>query len=87
MDETCVRNAILQASEKFAMMTDTLNSLHSDDWAMIHWICNIKAKDQVISDNLLTNLVIWYIESMISWLGHIKYSVVLNAKTRKLGVS
>ena len=34
--EICVSSAILQASEKLAMVTDTLNSLHSDDWAMIH---------------------------------------------------
>ena len=38
------------------MKADTLNRLRRNYRAIIRWICNIKAKDEVSSDSLLTKL-------------------------------
>ena len=38
------------------MKVDTLNRLRRNEHAMIRWICNVKAKDEVSSDSLLTKL-------------------------------
>ena len=42
-----VRSVMLHAAETWAMKADTLNRLRRNDSAMIHWICNVKAKDEV----------------------------------------
>ena len=47
---------MVHAAETWAMKTDTLNGLWRNDRAMIRWICNVKAKDEVSSDSLLTKL-------------------------------
>ena len=47
---------MLHAAETWAMKADTLNSLRRNDRAMICYICNVKAKDEVSSDSLLTKL-------------------------------
>ena len=44
---SCVRSVMLHVSETWAMKADTLNPLRRNDCAMIHWICNVKAKDKV----------------------------------------
>ena len=46
---------MLHAAETWAMKADTLNRLRRNDRAMIR-ICNVKAKDEVSSDSLLTKL-------------------------------
>ena len=48
---TCIRSMMLHAAGTWAMTTVTLNPLN--DSAMISWICNVKAKDEVSSDSLL----------------------------------
>ena len=53
---SCVRSVMLHAAETWAMKADTLNHLRRNDRAMIRWICNVKAKDEVSSDSLLTKL-------------------------------
>ena len=53
---SCVRSVMLHAAETWAMKADTLNSLWRNDQAMIRRICNVKAKDEVSSDSLLTKL-------------------------------
>ena len=53
---SCVRIVMLHAAETWAMKADTLNRLRRNDHAMIRWICNVKAKDEVSSDALLTKL-------------------------------
>ena len=40
---------MLHAAETWAMKVDTLNRLRSNDRAMIRWICNVRAKDEVSS--------------------------------------
>ena len=44
------------AAETWAMKVDTLNRFQRNDRAMIRWICNVGAKDEVSSDSLLTKL-------------------------------
>ena len=46
---------MLHAAETLAMKADTLNRLRRNERAMIRWICNVKAKDEVSSDSLLTH--------------------------------
>ena len=53
---SCVRSVMLHAAETWAMKADTLNCLRRNDRAMIRWICNVKAKDEVSSDSILTKL-------------------------------
>ena len=53
---SCVRSVMLHAAETWAMKADTLNRLRRNDRAMIRWICNVKTKDEVSSDSLLTKL-------------------------------
>ena len=47
---------MLHAAETWAMTAATLNRLRRNDRAMIHRICNVKAKDEVSSDSLLSKL-------------------------------
>ena len=47
---SCVRSVMLHAAETWAMKADTLNRLRRNDRAMIHWIYNVKARDEVSSD-------------------------------------
>ena len=56
---------------------DTLNRLRRNDRAMICWICNVKAKDEVSSDSLLTKLGIQDLDvvlrtSRMRWVGHVE---------------
>ena len=51
-----VRSVMLHAAETWAMTVATLNRLRHNDRAMIRWICNVKAKDEVSSDSLLSKL-------------------------------
>ena len=47
---------MLHAAETWAMKADTLNHLWRNDSAMIRWICNVKAKDEVSSVSILIKL-------------------------------
>ena len=47
----CVRSVMLHAAETWAMKVDTLNRLRGNDRAMIRWICNVRAKDEVSSSH------------------------------------
>ena len=90
---TCVRNVMLHAAETWAMTAVTLSRLRRNDRAMIRWICNVKAKDQVSSDSLLSKLVIQDLKmvlctSRMRWL-HVERSsdcTGWTAKVRKLNV-
>ena len=76
---SCVRSVMLHAAETWAMKVDTLNPLRRNDRAMIHWICNVRAKDEVSSDSLLTKLGIQDLHvdvvlrtSRMRWFGHVE---------------
>ena len=42
---TCVKNVMLHAVETWAMTAATQNSLWRNELAQIHWICNVKVRD------------------------------------------
>ena len=45
---TCVKNVMLHAVETWAMTAATQNSLWRNELAKIHWICNVKVRDEFI---------------------------------------
>ena len=82
---------MLHAAETWAMKVDTLNRLRRNDRAMIRWICNVRAKDEVSSDSLLTKLGIQDLDvvlrtSRMRWFGHVEHSTGWIAEVRKLHV-
>ena len=88
---SCVRSVMLHAAETWAMKVDTLNRLWCNDRAMIRWICNVRAKDEVSSDSLLTKLGIQDLDvvlctSRMRWFGHVERSTGWIAEVRKLNV-
>ena len=89
---SCVRSVMLHAAETWAMKVDTLNRLRRNDRAMICWICNVRAKDEVSSDSLLTKLGIQDLDvvlrtSRMRWFGHVERSTGWIAEVRKLNVA
>ena len=88
---SCVRSVMLHAAETWAMKMDILNRLRHNDRAMIRWICNVRAKDEVSSDSLLTGLGIQDLDvvlrtSRMRWFGHVERSTGWIAEVRKLNV-
>ena len=88
---SCVRSVMLHAAETWAMKVDTLNRLRRNDRAMIRWICNVRAKDEVSSDSLLAKLGIQDLDvvlrtSRMRWFGHVERSTGWIAEVRKLNV-
>ena len=88
---SCVRSVMLHAAETWAMKADTLNRLRRNDRAMIRWICNVKAKDEVSSDSLLTKLGIQDLDVVLRigrmrWFGHVERSTGWISEARKLNV-
>ena len=78
---------MLHAAETLAMKVDTLNRLRRNDRAMIRWICNVKAKNEVSSDSLLTkDLDVVLRTSRMRWFGHVERSTGWIAEVRKLNV-
>ena len=82
---------MLHAAETWAMNLDTLSRLRRNDRAMIRWICNVRAKDEVSSDSLLTKLGIQDLDvvlrtSRMGWFGHVERSTGWIAEVRKLNV-
>ena len=70
---------MLHAAETWAMKADTLNHLRRNDRAMILWICNVKAKDEVSSDSLLIKLGIQDLDVVLRtgrmrWFEHVECS-------------
>ena len=58
---------------------------------MIRWICNVRAKDEVSSDSLLTKLGIQDLDvvlrtSRMRWFGHVERRTGWIAEVRKLNV-
>ena len=56
---------MLDAAETPAVTSATLNRLRRNDRAMIRWICNVKAKDEVSLDSLLSKLGIQDLDIMV----------------------
>ena len=73
------------------MTVTTLNRLRCNDRAMILWVCNVKAKNEVSSDSLLSKLGIQDLDvvlrtSRMRWFGYVERSTGWIAKVRKLNV-
>ena len=88
---SCVRSVMLHAAETWAMTVTTLNRLRCNDRAMILWVCNVKAKNEVSSDSLLSKLGIQDLDvvlrtSRMRWFGYVERSTGWIAKVRKLNV-
>ena len=88
---SCVRSVMLHAAETWAMKADTLNRLRPNDRAMIRWICNVKAKDDISSDSLLKKLGIQDLDVVLRtgrmrWFGHVERSTGWISEVRKLNV-
>ena len=88
---SCVRSVMLHEAETWAMKVDTLNHLRRNDRAMIRWICNVRAKDEVSSDSLLTKLGIQDLDvvlctSRMRWFGHVEHNTGWIAEVCKLNV-
>ena len=82
---------MLHAAGTWAMKADTLNRLRHNVHAMIRWICNVKAKDDVSSDSLLTKLGIKDLDVVLCtgrmrWFGHVERSTGWISEVRKLNV-
>ena len=82
---------MLHAAETWAMKADTLNRLRRNDRAMIRWICNVKAKDEISSESLLTKLGIQDLDVVlrtrrIRWFEHAERSTDWIAEVSKLNV-
>ena len=82
---------MLHAAETWAMTVATMNRMRRNDHAMIRWICNVKAKDEVSSDTLLSMLGIQDLDvvlrtSRMRWFGHVERSTGWITKVRKLNV-
>ena len=80
---------MLHAAETWALTVATLNRLWRNDHAMINWIYNVKAKDEVSSDSILSKLGIQDLDvvlrtSRMRWFGHVERSTGWIAKVRKL---
>ena len=91
ISNTELRILMLHAAETWAMKVDTLSHLRRNDRAMIRWICNVRAKDEVSSDSLLTKLGIQDLDevlrtSRMRWFGHVERSTGWIAEVRKLNV-
>ena len=68
-----------------------MNRMRRNDRAMICWICNVKSKDEVSSDSLLSMLGIKDLDvvlrtSRMRWFGHVERSTGWIAKVHKLNV-
>ena len=82
---------MLYAAETWAMKAVTLNRLRRNDRAMIRWICNVKAQDEVSSDSLLTKLGIQDLDVVLRtgrmrWFGHVQRSTGWIREVCKLNV-
>ena len=74
---TCVRSAMLHATESMALTVNDSSKLQKIDRAMIRWICHVKLKDRVRSDILLGKLGIPDIIEVcrvnrLRWFGHVE---------------
>ncbi len=78
---TCVRSAMLHASETWPLTEADLQRLRRSDRAMIRWMCNVKPEDtaMVRSVALLNKLGVESIdvilrEKRLRWYGHVERS-------------
>ena len=76
---TCVRSALLYASETWAMSAACLNRLRRNDRAMIRWMCGVSTEDEISSSALLERMKLDDLEDVLRtrrmrWFGHVERS-------------
>ena len=73
---SCVRSAMLHASETWPLTKLNLQHLQRNDRAMIRQICNVRPQDTVTtrSNELLVRLGIEDLERRLRWYGHVERS-------------
>ena len=78
---SCIRNAMLHASETRPLTKPDLQRLRRNDRAMLRQICNVKSEDVATtrSNKLLVQLEIDYLdvilrETRLRWFGHVERS-------------
>ena len=74
---SCVCSVMLHGSETLAPTVSVLQRLQRNDWSMIRWICNTRARERVPSSELLAKLGIVDITLLLCahrlrWFGHVQ---------------
>ena len=74
---TCTRCAMFHATETWVVKVSVLNRLERNDLTMIHWMCNVRANDNVHFDSLLSKLGIQNVDvvlctSSMRWFGQVE---------------
>ena len=65
---SCVRGALLHASECWALMRKDIQRLLRNERAMLRWMCKVKAGDDVSLDDLYLRSSLQPLESRINRL-------------------
>ena len=76
---SCVRSAMLHASECWAPRSEDKQRLLRNERAMLRWICGVRLKDRVSGSSLLERLKIDSLETVLRvnrlrWFGHVQRS-------------
>ena len=79
MNSSCVRNAMLHASETWPLTSPDLQRLRRNDRAMIRQICNVKPEkvatvrsNEVLARLEIDDLNVILREKMLCWFGHVE---------------
>ena len=91
MYSKCVKNVMMHAVETWAKTAATQNRLWHNKLAQINWICNVKVRDEFISDSLLSKPIIQDLDvephtSRIRLVGHVERGTGWIAEVSKLNV-
>ena len=89
---TCIRSAMLHASETWALPTPELNRLRRNDKAMIRWMCGVSTKDDIRSDSLLQLMGLDEIDTLLRrrrlrCAGHVERSDGPISRVRQVSVA
>ena len=89
LDNTSTHRYVIHPQRNSAV--NISQSSLDNDRAMIRWICNVKANDEVSSDSLLSKLGLQDIDvvlrsSRMRWYGHVERSKGWIAQVRKLNI-
>ena len=89
---SCVRGAMLHATETWALSSPDLHRLCRNDRAMIRWICGVKLVDDPSMDELhsklgLFDLAVIVRERRLRWFGHVMRSRGEIKRVRKMTIA
>ena len=76
---TCVRSAMLHASETWTLTASSLHRLQRNDRAMLRWMCGVSTDDMISQQSLLEKLQLDDLELLLRtrrlrWAGHVERS-------------